>query len=147
MRAIGWPLTDAERDAFIAAARGCANRVRFRHQGRVPATGLDCSGLVVWALQQIPRPVADVRAYGRDPHRDGLKAALIDNLGPAVAGEPQAGDVILMSFAGEPRHVGIIADHPGVGLMLVHSYAMKRKVTEHTFDAEWRGYMTDVFRP
>ncbi len=146
MRVNGEPLTPDESAAMIQAARALIN-VRFRHMGRKPAIGIDCSGLVLHALSAIGRPVQDVACYGRDPHKDGLREAVEANLGPAVDDAPKAGDVVLMSFDGEPRHVGLIADHPQGGLMLIHTYGQIRKVTEHALNAEWRSRIVSVYRP
>ena len=146
MRAIGPPLTDEERAAFIAAARSFLH-VPFRHQGR-SARGLDCGGLVVVSLVAIGRTPADVAAYGREPQGQGLHAACVANFGEPVFGpQMRAGDVLLMRFRGEPSHVGIVSDYPLGGFALIHSYAQVRKVTEHRMDAEWLGYVTEVFRP
>lgn len=150
MRAIGPPLTPAERDAFIAAARACVG-VKFRHMGRHAGVGLDCSGLLVWAMRQVPRPVQDTPAYGRDPHMDGLRNAVEANLGPAVPEPPQAGDVVLMAFSDEPRHIGLIGDHPQGGLLIIHAWVRAKKVVEHRFDDAWlkqvSGKVMAVFRP
>lgn len=145
-RAIGPLLSDAERMAFIAAAREQLG-VRFKHQGRNPL-GFDCAGLVAFALAQIGRTIVDVPAYSREPQGGRLAQQLRLNLGdPVVKSDMRAGDVALMKFRGEPSHVGIIADYPYGGFMLIHAFAQERKVTEHRIDAAWFGYITEVFRP
>lgn len=146
MRYIGPPLTPDETAAMLAYARTLIN-VRFRHMGRNPKLGVDCSGLVVLALRHIGRPVKDMPSYGRDPHRDGLQQAVEANLGQPVAGEHLPGDVALMAFEGQPRHVGFIASHPQGGLMLIHTYGTIRKVTEHRLDDLWRSRIVSVYRP
>lgn len=103
---------------------------------------------MLWALSAIGRPVYDLPAYGREPHRDGLRTAIERNLGPAVLSESKrAGDVVLMSFEGEPRHVGVLADYPHGGLMLIHTYSRARAVVAHRLDDRWNGYIDAVFRP
>ena len=148
MRAIGPPLTAEESAAFIAAARSCVNRVKFRHMGRDPKTGMDCAGLAQWAAQQVGRPVWDIPAYGTQPHRDGLRQAMVNNMGePVPRDSVRPGDVVLMKFDGEPKHVGIIGDYPGGLLSLIHTYGTIKRVTEHRLDAMWRGMIVEVFRP
>lgn len=145
-RFIGPPLTDAERVAFVAAARGQLG-IRFKHQGRT-RLGFDCAGLVAFALAAAGRTIKDERAYSREPQGGRLEALLRANLGaPVPVAEMRAGDVPLMRFRGEPSHVGILADHPQGGLMLVHAFAQMRKVVEHGLDAQWLGCITEVFRP
>lgn len=146
MRAIGDPFSAAEMLAFIAAARACIG-VRWRHQGR-SLRGVDCGGLVVFALRAVGRSVSDSTAYGREPYRGSLEATLRANFGePLPADQMQLGDVVLMRFAGEPSHVGILGDYLYGGLSLIHAYAKGKKVIEHRLDDEWRGYIVEVYRP
>lgn len=148
MRAIGPPLTDAERLAFIAEARTyVAEGVRFRHQGR-SRRGVDCAGLLLASMAAIGRPIADLEAYGREPLGGGLRAMMVANLGePIPKDEMRPGDMVLMRFRGEPSHVGLIGDYFYGGLSLIHTFAQVRKVVEHRIDSEWNDYILEVFRP
>lgn len=145
MRAIGGPLTAAESEAMIAACRTLIHRVPFRHQGRKPAIGLDCAGLVLWGLKQIGRPVVDVRGYGTEPHKNGLRDAIEANLGPTVS-DMRAGDVVLMRFHGAPRHVALLTTMPEGHLGMIHVHADNKVVSEHSFDGYW-GDVVAVWRP
>jgi cell wall-associated NlpC family hydrolase len=149
MRAIGPLLTAEESAAFIAALRTqVKRRTRFRHQGRNPTIGLDCAGLPLWAMQAIGRPVTDIVGYGREPYRDGLEGALIANLGARVPKESmRAGDVVMMRFAGDPRHVGILTDYPDGGLALIHTHDTLKMVREHRLDQKRRDSIVAVWRP
>ena len=146
MRAIGPPLSDTERLALIAAARGYLD-VRFRHQGR-SERGVDCAGLVAVCLLAIGREAADVEAYGREPLNQGLRAMCVENFGePVPKDEMRPGDVALMRFRGEPSHVGIVTDYPYGGLALIHAFAQVKKVVDQLIDDEWLGNIVEVFRP
>jgi hypothetical protein len=59
----------------------------------------------------------------------------------------RAGDIALMAFEGEPSHVGIITDYPDGGFALLHTFAQMKKVVEHRMDAQWLGYIAEIFRP
>lgn len=148
MRAIGPPLNDAERLAFIAEARTyVAEAVRFRHQGR-SRRGVDCAGLLLVSMAAIGRPIVDLDAYGREPLGGELRAMMVANLGePVPKAEMWPGDVVLMRFLGEPSHVGLIGDYLYGGLSLIHTFAQVRKVVEHRIDSEWNDYILEVFRP
>lgn len=148
MRAIGPPLTDDERLAFIAEARTyVTDAVRFRHQGR-SRHGVDCAGLLLASMAAIGRPIADLQAYGREPLGGELRAMMAANLGePVPKAEMRPGDMVLMRFLGEPSHVGLIGDYLYGGLSLIHTYSQVRKVVEHRIDAEWDSYILEVFRP
>lgn len=152
MRAIGPLLSDDERSTFIAHARALRG-VRFRHQGRTDFA-LDCAGLPGLALQRTGRAFVDLAAYSRNPHMDGLRSMIEENLGPPVAEGPgadrfaQAGDVVLTNQDGGPdRHIAIVVDHPFFGLGLLHTCARFKKVIEHGLDPEWRARIVAVFRP
>jgi cell wall-associated NlpC family hydrolase len=147
MRAIGGPLSPEESQAFIAAARsrlGC----EFRHMGRGPKK-FDCAGLLLWSMQQAGRPIVDIPAYDREPHRQGLEKALVDNLGaPVPLDTMQGGDVLLMRFEGQPKHVGVLWEHPAEGMKLVHTYGQVRRVIEHGLIGPfWRGNIVAIWRP
>lgn len=146
-RAIGPPLTIAERFALVDAARGWLG-VRWRHQGR-DRDGVDCGGLLAVSLAEIGRMPADKRAYGRVPKDGWLEHTLEDNFGPAdPAGRLRFGRVAVFHFGeGEPDHVGIIANHRQGGLGVIHAYAPWRKVVEHRLDDRWRKRITEVYVP
>lgn len=98
----------------------------FRLHGRDPATGLDCVGVAVAALELIGRPVrppADYRMRGGSPFRFDLWAAGC-GLAPVPAQAlPACGDVLLCAPASRQFHVMIdCAD------MLVHAHIGLRKV-------------------
>ena len=58
-----------------------------------------------------------------------------------VTGKPQAGDVLLMRFTGEPQHLAIYA-----GPNIIHSYQTVGKVCEHILDAKWARRIVRVYR-
>lgn len=145
-RAIGAPLSDAERIAFIAAARSMLG-TRWRHQGR-DTRGVDCAGLVAYSLRAVGRTIADSTAYGRVPYRGSLEATLGANLGPMLKAEDmRVGDVALMVFDNAPHHVGVVADYKYGGFSLVHAYAANKQVVEMRIDDDWRNRIIGVYRP
>jgi cell wall-associated NlpC family hydrolase len=147
MRAIGPPLTAEESAAFLAALRSCIG-VRFRHQRCNPTIGLDCRGLILWAFRKIGRTPKDVRGYGREPHKHGMEAALVENLGPPIPlSEMRAVDVVLMRFDGEPRHMGVLTNHPDGGFGLIHTHDEMKYVAEHVIDARREGFIVKAWRP
>lgn len=148
MRVLGPPFTPEETAAFIAVARSYVNRVKFRHMGRDPKTGMDCAGVPQCAAKAIGRPVWDIPAYGRQAHKDGLREALVRNLGnPIPITDMRAGDIPLMKFDGDPKHVGILTDYPYGGFGLIHCYGTIKRVTEHRLDSFWEKMIVQVYRP
>lgn len=140
------PLSDAERGAFIAAARSLVG-VPFKHCGRTRA-GIDCIGLVRFALLAVGHEVADDRKYGRHPEPEGLRlqATLRAHFGEPVSGF-QPGDVVLMRWAKLPNHVAVVGDYPYGGLSLIHAVAQERRVVEHRLAGVWPGRILEGYRP
>ena len=146
MRAIGPPFTAQELADFVAAARSYMG-VPFRHQGR-SRRGLDCAGLFAVAVHDIGKPVYNVEAYSKEPRENGLRKAVIANLGDAISSDQMRhGDIALMTFVNEPSHVGIVTDYPLGGFALLHTFAQQGKVVEHRMDQSWLDRIVEVYRP
>lgn len=103
--------------------------VRWRHQGRT-RYGIDCIGLVILVAHELGLSDHDCTDYSRIPDGRQLRQALECHLQPTT--DQQPGDVVLMRFAREPQHVGILTD-----IGLIHAYAATRKVIEHRIDKNW----------
>jgi cell wall-associated NlpC family hydrolase len=143
------PLSAEERAGFIAAARSYLG-VPFKHRGR-SARGIDCVGLVAVALAAVGRQIADEKAYGRDPVRDGLRDRLIAHLGSPVT-DYQPGDVLLLRWhmAGPVHlfnHVAIATDCPYGGLNMIHALAQNKAVVEHRIGEPWPRRIVEAFHP
>lgn len=141
-------MTPEQTDAFVAEARTfVSDGVRFRHQGR-SRNAVDCAGLVFMCAKAVGIDLIDNPAYGRCPTDQSLRHYLVLNFGDPIDRDAmRPGDIVLMRFRGEPSHVAIVGDYLYGGLSLIHSYAMVKKCVEHRMDAEWEGYIVEVFRP
>lgn len=104
--------------------------------------------MIIAALVKIGRTVfKDVRGYGREPHKNGLRNALIENFGlPLPVSERKPGDIVLMRLGGEPRHVGLFTRLADGRLGLLHTHAEMKYVAEHGADGYYADYI-EVFRP
>lgn len=132
--------------ALVVAARKYLG-VPFRHRGRTPR-GLDCAGLVWLAYADCGVTLPDVRVYGREPHRDGLRDAVRRALGDPLpeGADLHPGDVLLMRFEVEPHHIALVGDYAHGGESLIHSFGDVGRVVEHRLDAFWRGRILEVYR-
>jgi hypothetical protein len=107
--------------------------------------GVDCGGLVggvAIALGIVPatwwRDVFDPQfgGYGRQPANGTLQRVCESFMRRVLA--PDVGDVLLMRFADEPQHLGIVGDYAHGGLSLVHALARAGRVVEHRLAPVWR---------
>jgi murein DD-endopeptidase / murein LD-carboxypeptidase len=127
--------------AFVAAARSCVG-ARFRLQGRDPATGLDCIGLVVWSAQQCGVSVPDASDYllADNPARlDAAIAAspleLIDRRALAL------GDLVRLMSGSQPLHLAVYGADS-----LIHADLRLRKVVEHRLTPDWVEHIVAAYR-
>lgn len=119
----------ATRQDIVNAARSYLG-VRWRHQGR-SREGVDCIGLVIRVAHDLGLSAYDTVAYSRIPDGHYLQDELEHNM-QRVLGPAAIGDVLLMRFAREPQHVGIVSS-----IGIIHSYGAIRKVVEHRIDKIW----------
>lgn len=140
-----------QRDHFVACARSFLG-VRFAHQGRNPASGLDCLGLLIATAEKagisidgFPPRMLDDRQYGHRPDTEYLQETLARYLQPVATAE--IGDVLLLRIHGRPQHLALVSDYPAVGEYgMIHAYAAARKVVEHRLDALWRQQIHCIYR-
>jgi cell wall-associated NlpC family hydrolase len=127
-------------EKFAQAAEACLG-ARFRLQGRDPATGLDCVGLIVWCAQQCGLTVSHQPAYTLTSRPDALlhelEAAgfcLQDKLVPVL------GDVIVFCMDNQLHHVAV-ATRAG----MTHADMRFRRVVSHRIDDAWQARIAAVY--
>jgi len=124
---------------IVAVARDCID-APFRVQGRHPATGLDCIGLIVWVGRQLDIVLEDRRDYTLSSASEPLVAGLL-GAGLLPSPDPVQGDVVLFRFDAQRRHLGIASDTG-----LIHAHAGLRRVCEHRLEPDWRAAVEACFR-
>lgn len=138
--------------ALVQAARKYIN-VPFRHRGRSERY-LDCAGLAWIAHRDCGVVLPDFRLYSSEPsaHGPGLTHYMEAALGKAIKVTPvrkedlQAGDVVVMRFAKEPHHVGIVGDYKFGGPSLIHADGHTGRVIETRLPEDTIKRITHVFR-
>lgn len=122
---------------LIAAARGFCG-TPFHHAGRLPGVGLDCIGVIVCAAATCGLLHADEEAYPLRPNgqlRLSLDAQLVS------VPDAAAGDVLLMSFSGEPHHVALFT-----GPTIIHAYITVKRCIEQPMAELWHKRTRGVYR-
>lgn len=129
-------------ETIIAAARELLE-MPFRHQGRASSGKTDCAGVICHVAGSLGLPYADQTDYPRQPGGGRLESALDEQ--PCLIRVPlsarQAGDVLLMRFAGDPQHLAIFT-----GSTIIHAYETVGKVAEHRLDEAWTRRIVRVYR-
>jgi len=112
----------------------------FHPQGRAPGAGLDCIGVIVCVARICGIPHTDRTDYPLRPNgelRGELESRLV-----RVRGEPQEGDVLLMSFDKEPHHVAMVVS----GNCIVHAHLRARKTIVQSYTDYWRSVTRAAYR-
>ena len=137
---------------IIAIAREMLG-VRFAHQGRNAAEGLDCLGFLLVVAERAgirfhgKSPwVHDRRDYGAKPDTLVLQSALARALTPVDKKDTQLADILLLYVANRPQHLALITDYKNTEFGMIHAYAPARKVVEHHLDARWQQAIARVYR-
>lgn len=117
-------------DAIVAAARACVG-TRFRPQGRMPGTGLDCIGVALIAARAAGITFA-VPRYTLSADHQAMVESVLAARGCTPAGVPAPGDLIVAAPAPLRRHIGVISP-AGV----VHAHAGLGRVVEGPLDPGW----------
>ena len=118
--------------------------VPFRHQGRT-RQGVDCGGLLLCVAADAGLDVIAPATYSLSPDPQMIADTLHANCSNIPISDINPGDVLLFSFAGEPRHVGIASELAGKPAV-IHAWAKPGKVVEHRIDATWRARLRASYR-
>lgn len=117
--------------------------VPYRHQGR-SRTGLDCSGLVVYAHRLCGVDLPDRTDYSLS---SDFGPVLLDLLAVDFTEWPQArlGDVVAIGNRGRaspPRHLGILAPARfGSGFDMVHACSDSKAIVRESLSEAWSRFV------
>jgi len=132
-------ISDLHRQKIFLTARDCVGSP-FRHQGRDPASGLDCVGLIVFVVRTLNPGAFDYKGYKRIPGREAISryAGMAGFLKKPMA-RMAAGDVVILRFGRYLEHAAILSDRG-----IIHACEKYGRVVEHGLDPEWRSRIISV---
>jgi cell wall-associated NlpC family hydrolase len=121
--------------------------IPFLHQGRDPALGVDCMGLisVVAISLELADSGMDRTDYPRFPHPEILLDGLSQFCDPfSLDSEclPPPGSVVVVNVVGQAIHCGWSS-----GTGLIHAYSTSGKVVEHLWVSRWANRISSVWMP
>ena len=118
----------------FAAAAAALCGTPFRLHGRDPATGLDCVGLVVVALERCGRAVTAPEGYALRALSVAPLLGFAERNGFAEVesgASPEAGDLVLLRLSAIQAHLAILLDrerfvhaHAGLGRVAIGEGAL-----------------------
>lgn len=123
--------------AVIDAARSYCG-TPFHHGGRLPGVGLDCIGVIACAAKAAGVVHHDVEAYPLRPNGQ-LTIQLSAQLDRVEHAQP--GDVLEMTFGGEPHHVALYT-----GETIIHAYASVKRCVEQPMVQAWWDRVRGIYR-
>ncbi len=132
-------ICDLHRKKIFLTARACVG-AGFRHQGRNPAQGLDCVGLIVYVAKALGLSDFDLTDYKKIPGKEAITRHV------TAAGYPEhpkadmrPGDVLILRFGRYLEHSAIVSDRG-----IIHACEKYGGVVEHGLDEEWRSRIISV---
>ena len=128
-------------DNIIKTAQSWVN-VKWRHQGRTRAGGIDCIGLLLVVAKDLNIDHGiEFLDYKRAPNRHTLRNLLSKYLIKQNDRNVEPGKIGLFNQTGfYPCHVAIF----GYGT-IIHAYASSHKVIEHSYTDEWKVNLRTIF--
>jgi NlpC/P60 family putative phage cell wall peptidase len=119
----------------------------YRHQGSIKGLGCDCVGFLAEVAVETRLITPQLRAefptdYARFPSAGELRRLTSRHLRLVPYDARAPGDIVLMRFAEEPQHLGMLtAVDPD---QLIH--CGQHGVVEHRIDSVWRARIVRVYR-
>ena len=128
----------------------------FQHQGHSLGLACDCAGLIRGVAMRLKLVSADFMSseaalpflgYPTDPYQGLMERACHAFMLPISIDSAKAGDVVLMKWKGDPRHLAILVPYAIGGLAMIHAYnrATPPSVVEHRFSDVWRARVVEAF--
>lgn len=118
------------------------------HQGRNPATGIDCIGVIVWVAEKFNVKCYDRTDYSREPVGELLVDEVRNYFDEIPISEAKEGDILILRTAGTrlPTHLAILA-RGDREYMLIHSIQMSssRKTVKEPY-RRWMKLVTHAFK-
>jgi cell wall-associated NlpC family hydrolase len=125
---------------FAEAAESCVG-AQFRLQGRDPAIGLDCVGLIAWCAKATGLQVTHIPAYTLTSTPVALVPALLHaGFSPRYSSVPHVGDVMVFDMGNCLNHAGVC-----LGAHMVHADMRFRRVVAHRIDDVWASRIADIY--
>jgi NlpC/P60 family putative phage cell wall peptidase len=118
-----------------------------RHQASINGLGCDCVGFLAEAAVETGLITPELRAefptdYSRQPSAGKLRRLCSGLLSLVPFDQRAPGDIVLMRFAAEPQHLGMLTVRDPDYII----HCAEAGVVEHRLDSVWRARIVRVYR-
>ena len=118
-----------------------------RHQGSIKGVGADCVGFLAEVALESGLITPQLRAqfptdYSMQPSAGQLRHLCSRHLHLVPFDSRCPGDIVLMRFAEEPQHLGMLTERDPDYVI----HAAEKGVVEHRLDSVWRARIVRVYR-
>lgn len=138
-------ICDVKRKEIVRLARNCVGSP-FRHQGRDPACGLDCVGLIIHVAKSLGLGEVDYRNYSPVPGKEVLSHhAIRAGYVRRPLSEIIPGNIAILRLGRTLDHAAIISDLGISGRGLIHACETYGKVVEHGLNRVWQKRVIAVY--
>jgi NlpC/P60 family putative phage cell wall peptidase len=134
-------------DKLIACAKEWIG-TPYVHQASVKGVGADCVGFLKGVALETGLITPELAAllprdYSRQPSAGELRRLTSRHLRLVPFGSRAPGDVVLMRFAEEPQHLGMLTQVSPVDYVI---HCAQHGVLAHRLDSVWRARIVRVYR-
>lgn len=117
------------------------------HQGRMPHVGIDCAGVVLYVARRAGVTDFEPPPYDRHARWEDFLGYFQQHLPQIEINDARPGDVLIFRQEKYPCHCGIMTSPDPDGTpRFIHGYALRRKVTEERYTADWRKLTRAAFK-
>lgn len=104
----------------------------FHHQARLKGIGVDCVGLVICVSKELGLlpPDFNITAYPRLPDGRSFLFHADAHMSRIPKEDMQPGDAVVVSYSGDPQHIGILGNYRHGGLSIIHASSEAKRVIE-----------------
>lgn len=132
---------------LIETARGWLG-TPHRHQGSIKGVGCDCVGFLAEVAVETGLITPQLRAefphdYSQQPSAGQLRRLCSGHLCLVPFDARAPGDIVLMRFALEPQHLGMLTQVSPVDYVI---HCAEKGVVEHRLDSVWRARIVRIYR-
>lgn len=134
----------ATRSQIVECARSYLG-VRFKHEGRTRAEGLDCFGLIIRVAWDLDLSQFTLTGYGHYPHPLSVRKHCNAQMAKKPLVTMQPGDVVLCADQHWDCHLAIVGLNKHA-FSVIHALAERKRVVESPLSDDLRSHIRACYQ-